>query len=804
MSPLQETRIALRRLLRRPGESLIAVSALALGIGLTVALFGIVHGSYLRSVPLPEPEGLVGFEYGAPHDAAAGDWVPFPVYQAWREGQHSFEDLAMFLPVNGNLSGAGGPAERYVAAFVSSNFFDLARVQPELGRGFRAAEETPGTPPVVVLSHRVWRERYGGDRQILGRTVRIYGHPTTVVGVMPAGFQFPWAQDLWLPVGAWLGRPIEELGVLVFGRLAEGSTLDRARADLARIDERLEEQMPDVTQGRVGHLGSYRDVWFDRDDRRAHVLLLVVVAAVLGLACVNVASLLLARVVGRGRELAVRTALGAGGARIMALPMLEAGLLTAAGGLAGIALARLALDLYARWAGNRTGAYWARVELSPPVVLFALGVIALTILATGLLPAVRSLHGRWTEQLKGAAGAPLDRRTGRWQRLLVTTQIALGAALLVITALVIESLGNLDRAVAWQSEKVLTARVTLWGADPPPAAVRAADWQELGHRLRADPRIREMAFSSALPGSWLRETTAALPERLETSFPVRQVVVTEGFFRVLELPLLRGRGFDPGLDAGDPTAAVEVSAVVSRAFAQRHFAGQEPLGRTLLLQPGADGERRARIVGIAADLPMGPLEGEDRAVLYLPWTAWEAGTSAWVALRTQGDPLALAGGLREAVAELAPDQPVTALRTLDGALAEAAFSYRFSAALFVLFGVVALFLGSLGLYAVMSFQVGRRAHEMGVRLAVGARRGDLASLVVRGALAQVGLGLLPGLALGLLFARLVTAFLYRVEGTGLLAPAVVAITLLATGLLACWLPARRAAGTDPIAALRAE
>lgn len=803
MSPLQETRIALRRLRRRPGETLIAVAALALGIGLTVTLFGIVHGSYLRSVPLPQPEGLVGFEYGAPRAEAPSDWVPFPVFQAWRERQRSFEDLAVFLPVNGNLSGVGGPAERRVIAFVSSNFFDLARVQPELGRGFRPDEERAGTPSVAVLSHRLWRERYGGDPEIVGRTVRVYGHPTTVVGVMPAGFQFPWSQDLWMPLGAWPGTPIEakEMGVFVFGRLAEGVSLKSARAEWARIDWVLQGEMREVTRGRVGYPGSYRDVWFDRDARRAYFLLMLVVTTVLLLACVNVASLLLARVVGRGRELAVRSALGAGRARIMALPLLEAGLLTLAGGAAGLGLARVGLDLYARWGGNRTGAYWTRVELSAPVLLFALGVVAVTVLATGLLPALSSARKRWAEQLKGSAGAPLDRRTGRWQRLLVGTQIALGAGLLVITALVVQSLGNLDTGAVPDSGRVLTARVTLFGADPPPPEVRSARWQELETRLRADRRVREVSLSSGLPGSYIRELRAARPDRPESSFPVRWVAATPGLFRVLGIPLLRGRAFEAGLtpEGGEPVA------LVSRALAERRFPDGEILGRKLVLDPGEDGEQHVRVVGVVGDVPMGRLEGDgDRQVVYSPWTDLGANATAWVAVRTTADPTALGDRLREVVAELAPDQPVSYLQTLDGALAEAAFTYRFSGALFLLFGAVALFLAALGLYAVMSFQVGRRTHEMGVRLAVGARRGDLMALVLRSGLAQVVLGLVPGLVLGAVFSRLVTAFLYRVESAGIPSLSAVTLTLVGAGLLACWLPARRAARVDPMTALRTE
>jgi len=802
MSPLQETRIALRRLRRRPGETLIAVAALALGIGLTVTLFGIVHGSYLRSVPLPQPEGLVGFEYGAPRAEAPGDWVPFPVFQAWWERQRSFEDLAVFLPVNGNLSGVGGPAERRVIAFVSSNFFDLARVQPELGRGFRPDEERAGTPSVAVLSHRLWRERYGADPEILGRTVRVYGHPTTVIGVMPVGFQFPWSQDLWMPLGSWPGLPLEskEMGVFVFGRLAEGVSLESARVDIARIDWSLQGEMREVTRGRVGYPGSYRDTWFDRDDRRAHFLLLLVVTAVLLLACVNVASLLLARVVGRGRELAVRSALGAGRARIMALPMLEAALLTVAGGAAGLGLARVGLDLYARWGGNRTGAYWSRFELSGPVVLFALGVIALTVLATGLLPALRSARGRWAEQLKGPAGAPLDRRTGRWQRLLVGTQIALGAGLLVITALVVESLGNLDTGGIPDSGRVLTAQVTLFGADPPPPEARRARWRELEARLRADRPLQEASLSSGLPGTYIPESRAALPERPESSFPVRWVAATPDLFRVLGIPLLRGRGFEAGFTpvGGEPVV------VVSRSFVARHFPGEDPLEKRLVLDPGEEGEQRARVIGVVGDVPMGRLEGDDdRRVVYSPWTDFAA-TSAWVAVRSEVNPAALGDRLREVVAELAPDQPVSYLQTLDGALAEAAFTYRFSGVLFLLFGAVALFLAALGLYAVMSFQVGRRTHEMGVRLAVGARRGDLLGLVLRGGLAQVVLGLVPGLVLGAVFTRLVTAFLYRVESAGIPSLAAVTLTLLGAGLLACWLPARRAARVDPMTALRTE
>jgi len=799
MLPFQELRIALRRLRRRPGENLLAVLALALGIGLTTGLFGVVHGSFLRQVPLPEPDRLMGFEYGAPRGETPGDWVPFPVYRAWRERLTSFEDLAMFLPVSGNLSGAGGPAERRKIAFVSANFFDLARVQPRLGRAFSPQEETAGAPSVAILSHALWHSRYGGDPEIVGRTVRVYGDSTTVVGVMPEGFHFPWAQDVWMPLGAWPGVPLEELGVFTFARLAEGVPLARAREELALVDGRLQSELGEIVQGRVGHVASYRDVWFDRDERRAHLLLLLVVAAMLLLACVNVASLLLSRMADEGRALAVRTALGAGRGRVVALPMLEAALLTFAGGLGGLGLARIALELYARWAGNRTGAYWATVELSGPVFLFGLGVIAVTALVTGALPAVRSADSRWLEQLRGSAGARLDRSTGRWQRLLVGTQIALGAALLVVTALVVQSLMHLDTATTRDSDKVLTARVTLYGADPPAPEIRRAGWRELESRLQALPGVQHVSLSSGLPGSGVRESRAARAVSPETPFPVRHVTTTAPLFRVLGAPVLRGA--DP--DVFD-RAEGEPVAWVSRTLAERRFPGRDPLDEHLVLDPGEEWEQRVRIVGLVGDLVMGRPDGQDRSVVYTPWSDRAPGTSAWVALRAIGDPLSLAGPLTGLVTELAPDQPVDSLRTLDGALAEASFSYRFSGGLLLVFGAVALLLAAVGLYAVMSFQVRRRNHEMGVRLAVGARRGDLMSLVLRGGLVQVAFGLVPGLVLGMFLARAVTAFLYRVEGATLPVLAAVASTLLATGLAACWRPARRAARTDPIAELRAE
>lgn len=811
MLPLQELRIALRRLVRRPGENLVAVLTLALGIGLTTALFGVVHGSFLRPVPLPEPDRLVGFEYGLAVDEAPGDWVPYPVYRAWRERMTSLEDLAMFLPVNGNLSGAGGPAERHKIAFVSSRFFDLARVRPWLGRTFHAGEEALGTPSVAILSHALWQSRYGGDAEIVGRPVRVYGVPTTVVGVMPEGFHFPWAQDLWMPLGAWPGAPMESLGVFVFARLGEGTSLAQARQELARVDRGLHEELPDVVQERVGHLASYRDAWFDRDDRRAHLLLLLVVAAVLLLACVNVASLLLSRMADQERALAVRTALGAGRARVVALPLLEAALLSAAGGLGGLGLAKIGLEVYARWAGNRSGAYWATVELSGPVFVFALGVIAGTALLIGALPALRSADPHWLERLRGSAGARLDRSTGRWQRLLVGTQIALGAALLVVTALVVQSLLHLDSGTGslQDGDRVLTAQVTLYGANPPPPEERTARWRELEAGLRALPGVRLVAMSSGLPGTYIAESRAARADTVSSAspaaetFPVRHVATTGELFRVLGVPLLRGADPAPHFDreGGETLASL---AWVSRALAERHFPGEDPLGQVLILAPGTDREHRLRIAGLVGDVVMGRPDRDDRSVVYTPWTARMPVTWAWVALEAEASPRALAGPLRDLVAELAPDQPVASVGTLDGQLAEASFEYRFSGGLLLLFGAVALLLAAVGLYAVMSFQVGRRGHELGVRLAVGARPGDLLALVLRGGLVQVVAGLIPGLVLGVFLARTVTAFLYRVEGASLSALVAVAATLLAAGLLACWCPARRAAATDPVTVLRAE
>jgi predicted permease len=675
----------------------------------------------------------------------------------------------------------------------------MTGVQPVLGRAFRPEDERPGAPAVVVLSGELWRQRFGGDPGVLGRVIRISGAPATVVGVMPPGFRFPLNQYFWQPLRLDLAER-QNYPLQVVARLRHGVSPRQAGAEFRALGGRLLVP-PGVAPGFHVRIVPFVEAYVDQELRSRQWLMLGAIFGVLLIACVNVAHLLLARAVDRAPEMAVRSALGAGRWRVASELLAESLVLAAAGGLAGLGIARGAIALYRRLMGNDLVSFWVDIRLDAPVFLFALGLTLLAALIAGALPALHAARSDPGEILKDQSRGSTGLRLGRSSRLLAVAEIALSCALLVPTGLTVKSLVKLSRLdLGFSPDRVLTAGVSMDGPAYDGEAARRRYFEELGRRLTGLPGVRTVAFASVLPLERLVAPTqpVTLESRPEAGgAAARWASVSPPYFQLFGLRLLAGRLFS----AADREGASPV-AVVSRSFAERFFPGRSPLGQRLRTG-GADHPWRT-IVGVVPNLALGGLDGDpSQPAMYFPWDQVPIWGGA-VAIRTANPATALTATLRRQAAAVDPDVPLAGVATLDEVLRGAAEPYTRAGALFGLLGGCALLLAAVGLYGVMAFAVARRTREIGVRMALGARGADVRRLVLRSGLAQLGVGVALGLFLAAALARLLAASLFQVRpwdpAVFVLAP----VVLIAAGLLACLLPAARAARVDPIESLRSE
>jgi putative ABC transport system permease protein len=801
---LRDLRFGLRLLARHPGQTAAAVLALGLGIGLSTAMFSIVYGAVLRSLPFPDPGRLLFVETIDPSRYHGSHAVDAHDFLALRRRQTTFAGFAAFAPDTVILSGDAAP-ERYAGAGLSADLLAVLQVRPRLGRGFLPGEDVAGAPAVVLIGDELWHRRYGGDPRVLGRAVRVDGEPGTIVGVMPPGFGFPDEQEVWLPLRlAANPRRGDGTDLKVIGRLRAGATLERARAELATLARALVAEHPE-TRGKLrAVVRPYREEAIGASIVSLLSIMLGACLAVLCIACVNVASLTMARAALRGREIAVRAALGASRRAIAVQMLVENLLLSVLGALLGLLLARWGVGLFNAAIADVNPPYWLHIALDPAVFLFALGLAVLAGLLSGLLPALQASRPDLTAVLKDEGRGSPGLRLGRFSRAVVVFEVAASYCLLVGAGLMIHNVINLERVdLGFDAGRLFTCRLALFDATYPRREDRVRFLDALLGRLQAQPDVVAAAVTSNLPtGASNRQRYAVAGRtypRDEDVPTARVAAVSPGFFATFGAPVLQGRGF-----VRTDTAEGPPVVLVNRSFAAAAWPGQDPVGRRLRLLDGPGPEPWRAVVGVVPDLRMAGINERDQSPqgLYLP-LAQRCPNFVSVAVRTRvEDPTAIAGVVRQQVAALDPDLPIYFVYSMTGLIAESSFFLHLFGTLFAICGACALLLGAVGIYGVLVLSVHRRVHEIGIRMALGAPRATVVRLVLRQGMRQLLLGLAGGLLLASGVAWLLGRFLIGVRPDDPLTFGGVALVLAAIALLACWLPARRAAATEPAVAVR--
>jgi predicted permease len=804
MSLRDDLRFGFRMLLKQPGLTGIAVLALALGIGLTTIMFSIVNGALIRGLPFEESERIVAISGTNVAENQNRLSVSIHDFTDYREAQRSIESLGAMYAGTVNVSSEGKP-ERFDGAFVTANTFDVTRVRPILGRGFVQGDDAPGAPMTIVLGHGPWQRRFGGDPNIVGKVLRVNGRPATVIGVMPEKYGFPSAQEVWVPMQL---DPLtlkrgEGQVVVPFGRLKPGVTIEQAQAEIGAIAKRLAEQYPQTNKDLGATVQPFVRRFLGSQTFTLLYTMLGTVFGVLLVACANVANVLLARTAARTKEVAVRTALGATRGRVVRQLMVETLMIAIVGAALGLAIAQAGIVLFNRAIVDTNPPFWIDIRIDLMVLLFVSGLTIVSALASGVAPALKAARADVNEILKDESRGSSGMRVGRLSRGLVVAEIALSFGLLVAAGLMIKTIVNVQTFdFGFSMSDVLTARMGLFESRYPDDASRARFYAEVQRRLEALPGARSATLTTNLPGLGSGSGPIGIQGRTyaaDRDYPsAHQTSIAPRYFETFGVAVLKGRDFTSSDDASAPRVAI-----VNRSFADSLFKGEEPIGRQFREGRSDSKNPWLTIVGVAPDLYMDGPENEHPAGYYVP-VAQGGIRFMSLAVRATGDPLALSSVVRDQVAAVDPDMPIYFVRTLRDSVYQGAWPFRVFGALFMAFGVSALFLATVGLYGVMAFSVRQRTQEIGLRMALGAAGTAVMGMFVRQGLWQIGIGLVLGVGLGAGLARLMTAMLFRVQPWDLMVFTTIAIVLATAALVACLIPARRAMRVDPLIALRYE
>jgi predicted permease len=796
---LQDLRYAVRTLAKSPGFTIVAVLTLALGIGANTAIFSVFYGVLLRPLPYVEPDRIVGLAqtYAGVREARAATYVQF---QFLERNNQVFESLAGSASVGFNFS-TSTQTDRVYGLRVSKDYFRVLGIAPALGRTFFDEEDQPNGPSAVILSYGLWQRRFGGDSGVIGRTILLDGTPTTVAGVMPLTFRSPNGAEAWSTL-AQVGRTVGGgSNVKVIGRLRPGLSVVQANAAMALLTPAFRTEFSrSVSQDMTLALDPYR-AQITNDLRTPVAVLLGSIAFVLLIACANVANLTLSRAAAREHELAVRAAIGASRGRLLRQLLTESMVLSLIGGAVGLLVANWGLSALLALGPNALPST-ADIRLDRWVLAFTFGLSLVTGLVFGAIPAWQAARGGPHEALKHAAARVTgSARQGRLRRALVVGEIALSLVLLVGAGLLIQTFARLiGTDPGFDPQKLVAAEIWLTGTRYDSTPAIAGFYRELIARLEALPGVTGAAVVEAgLPLQQGGNATVTVSGVNRWSIDYRSI--TPGFFRTLGTPFVDGRDFTATDAAGAPPVVI-----VNESFARRHFPDQAPLGRTV----SVEGQPR-QIVGIVHDV-RSFLKEQPPPTVFIPSAQTPAALTrlfgSWFAthvmVRTSGDPAAVQASLPRVIRETDPLVPVGRVRAMEEVLVGSLAFQRFVMALLTAFAGLAIVLASVGLYGVIAYLVAQRTHEIGVRMALGARSRDVLRMVLGHGLRLVVIGVVLGLAGALALTRFLTGQLYGVRPTDPLTFVAVTVLLALVALAATWLPARRAARVDPMIALRNE
>lgn len=797
----RDLRFGARSLRKSPAFAITAVLCAALGIGTTAAIVSTSHSILIRPLPYPDADQLVSLYGENTVRGYRGSNISYPDFEAWRDGNQTFEGIGIWTWNSLTLSDAGTEAERVNGFQISANLFRLLRVNPARGRHFLPGEDGRSPARVVLLSDVLWRRRYGADTSIIGKSITGDGSSYTVVGIMPPGFQFPDRGEIWVPFSV---TPNAEERANRFhaggiGRLKSGVTVEQGRADLHRIDAELQRRFPDANHGWRADVVTVREDLVG-DLRQPLRVFLWSVALVLLLVCANMANLMLARGAVRSREIAVRMALGASRRRLARQLMTESLLIAGIGGTLGVFVAWWGIRMMRFAFPGETPPFFITLALDHTALVFILAITLVTGVLFGALPAIRATRTDVAPALRDGIRAGEGLSRSRLRGALVVFEIAMSVMLMVGALLLVRSYRNLEGTdLGFAQQGIVSARVSLPDADYPTRAHSRAFYDRLLQRLRGIPAVKSVGAAQGIPFSgWNVQAGAAVvgapPARRGEEMISHYQLVTSGFFQTIGVPLVRGRWLT---DADRDTVAPAV--LVNQEFVKRAFSGEDPIGKRIVVAGDT-----ATVVGIVSDYrhytlprPMGP-------ATYFNYATWPSRNQTLVMRTELEDPTTLIPSVRAVLRDLDADVALFQVQTFKEAVDRSLWRQRLQGNVLGIFAAMALTLACIGLYGVISYAVAQRIRELAVRMALGASRRDVLLLVFRQSGALVGIGVALGLAGAVYGVRILESLLYGVEATDAATFASVPLLLAVVALIAALVPARKASTVDPIIAMRAE
>ncbi len=813
----EDARFACRLLLKDKWFTFVAAVALALGIGVNATVFTFVNAVLIRGLPIADPDRTMAIDsFNRVRNNGLG--VSYLDYRDWRDSTKAFDAFGAYSGTIANLSDEGQPPERYNGAYISANTMSVLGVRPVSGRDLVPDDDKTGAASVALIGHKVWVNRYGSNPSVLGKTIRINDIPTTIIGVVPEGFQFPFNTDVWLPLHQLNGLETQKRNARplnVFGHLAPGVTRAQAQSELINISRRLESENPDTNKDIQARVQTFNEQQNGGPIRTVFLSLMGAVAFVLLIACANVANLLLSRATNRAREISIRSSLGASRWRVVRQLLMESVMLSVIAGAAGLGIAMIGIRLFDRATQDVGRPYWIQFTMDGTVFAFFALVCLGTGIIFGLAPALHAANTDVNEVLKeggrsGTAGVRARRLTGALMvaELTLTVVLLAGAGFMMRNFL---TMYRLDLGI--DTTRLSTMALALPERKYPTIEQRLAFYERLEERLASNPRIENVTITSHIPlqGGFLRklEVDGKPLDQGQQPPNVTMLTVAPRYFKTLGMPLQRGRD----LTDEDGMTGRE-AAVINQRFAALHFPTEDPIGRRITLsidlqggaapQGGVPLSLTAIVVGVVPNLRQRDFQLPDPdAIAYLPFRTDPRGFMNLI-VRSSGDPSQMTPILREEVRAVDADLPLFNIRTLDDALAQARWPFRIFGSMFAIFALIALALSAVGLYAVTAYAVSQRTQEIGVRMALGAQGNEVAWLFLRRSLIQLGIGLTLGVigafGVGTLFSQ--TQLLVQNQAGDPITIGGISLLLAIVAGVACFVPAKRATRLDPLIALR--